>query len=121
MLASIPRAPSRLNPIANFERAKSRQAYVLGRMRNLGYLTEAEYESAKQQKIIIQSAPGTPAGGYAIHGEYVAELARQLLYGVYQDNIYSRGFNVDRKSVVEGKSVSVRVDLGCRRILKKKK
>src|SRR3546814_13861256 len=27
----------------------------------------------------------------------------------------------DRKSVVEGKSVSVRVDLGCRRILKKKK
>src|SRR5690606_16721432 len=30
----------------------------------------------------------------AVHGEYVAELARQLLYGVYQDNIYSRGFNV---------------------------
>src|SRR3546814_13543818 len=27
----------------------------------------------------------------------------------------------DRKSVVEGKSVSVRVDLGCRRIIKKKK
>src|SRR5690606_3307534 len=44
--------------------------------------------------IVIKSAPGTPAGGYAIHGEYVAELARQLLYGVYQDNIYSRGFNV---------------------------
>src|SRR3546814_7086811 len=55
MLAGIPKAPSRFNPIANFERAKSRQAYVLGRMRNLGYLTEAEYESAKQQKIIIQS------------------------------------------------------------------
>src|SRR3546814_20017238 len=27
----------------------------------------------------------------------------------------------DRKSVVKGKSVSVRVDLGCRRIIKKKK
>src|SRR3546814_20018145 len=27
----------------------------------------------------------------------------------------------DRKSVVSGKSVSVRVDLGCRRIIKKKK
>src|SRR5699024_9348657 len=34
------------------------------------------------------------AGGYAIHGEYAAELARQLLFGVYQDNIYSRGLNV---------------------------
>src|SRR5690606_589244 len=94
MLAGIPKAPSRFNPIANFDRAKSRQAYVLGRMRNLGYLTEAEYQQAKEQKIVIQSAPGTPAGGYAIHGDYVAELARQLLYGVYQDDIYSRGFNV---------------------------
>src|SRR5690606_3393880 len=94
MLAGIPKAPSRFNPIANFDRAKSRQAYVLGRMRNLGYLTDAEYEQAKQQQIVIQSAPGTPAGGYAIHGDYVAELARQLLYGVYQDDLYSRGFNV---------------------------
>src|SRR3546814_1298979 len=56
--------------------------------------TEAEYEQAEAQEIILKSAPGTPAGGYAIHGEYVAELARQLLYSVYQDNIYSRGFNI---------------------------
>ncbi|HWL28476.1 MAG TPA: transglycosylase domain-containing protein, partial [Burkholderiaceae bacterium] len=94
MLAGIPKAPSRFNPIANFDRAKSRQAYVLGRMRNLGYLTEEEYKKAMDQEIVLKSAPGTPAGGYAVHGEYVAELARQLLYGVYQDNIYSRGFNV---------------------------
>src|SRR3546814_17246518 len=32
-----------------------------------------------------------------------------------------RGVPIDRKSVVEGKSVSVRVDLGGRRIIKKKK
>lgn len=94
MLAGIPKAPSRFNPIANFDRAKSRQGYVLGRMKNLGYLTEDEYQRAMKEEIVIKSAPGTPAGGYAIHGEYVAELARQLLYGVYQDNIYSRGFNV---------------------------
>lgn len=94
LLAGIPKAPSRFNPIANIERAKSRQGYVLGRMRNLGYLTEEEYQQAMNQEIVLKSAPGTPAGGYAIHGEYVAELARQLLYGVYQDNIYSRGFNV---------------------------
>ncbi|MGB3741806.1 MAG: penicillin-binding transpeptidase domain-containing protein, partial [Castellaniella sp.] len=41
-----------------------------------------------------QSAAGTPTGRYAVHGEYPAELARQLLYGVYQDDIYSRGFNI---------------------------
>nr|WP_322996425.1 PBP1A family penicillin-binding protein [Castellaniella sp.] len=94
MLAGIPKAPSRFNPISNFERAKSRQAYVLGRMRSLGYLTDAEYKQAIEQPIIIQSAAGTPTGRYAVHGEYPAELARQLLYGVYQDDIYSRGFNI---------------------------
>lgn len=94
MLAGIPKAPSRFNPIANFERAKTRQGYVLGRMRNLGYITDQEYQEAQAQEIVVKSALGTPAGGYAIHGEYAAELARQLLYGVYQDNVYSRGFNI---------------------------
>jgi penicillin-binding protein 1A len=94
MLAGIPKAPSRFNPIANFERAKTRQGYVLGRMRSLGYITEQEYQDAMAQEIVVKSALGTPAGGYAIHGEYAAELARQLLYGVYQDNVYSRGFNI---------------------------
>src|SRR3546814_16829293 len=74
--------------------AKQRQAYVLGRMKDLGYLTKAEYKQAMAQPIVLKSAPGTPAGAYAIHGEYVAELARRLLYDVYQDNISSRGFNV---------------------------
>ncbi|WP_189392872.1 penicillin-binding protein 1A [Alcaligenes pakistanensis] len=94
ILAGIPKAPSRFNPIANFERAKTRQGYVLGRMRNLGYITDQEYQEAQAQEIVVKSALGTPAGGYAIHGEYAAELARQLLYGVYQDNVYSRGFNI---------------------------
>src|SRR3546814_11061979 len=48
--------------------------------------------------------------GFWMHGfEIAAERGRF---------IYDRA---DRKSVVEGKSVSVRVDLGWRRILKKKK
>lgn len=94
LLAGIPKAPSRFNPISNFERAKSRQAYVLNRMRNLGYLTDAEYQRAVDQPIVIRSAANTPEGRYGVHGDYPAELARQLLYGVYQDDIYSRGFNV---------------------------
>jgi len=94
MLAGVPKAPSRFNPIANFDRARSRQLYVLGRMQSLGYLTQEEYQQAVNQEIELRSAPGTPTGGYAVHGEYVAELARQLLYNVYQDDVYSRGFNI---------------------------
>jgi len=94
MLAGIPKAPSRFNPVSNFARAQTRQRYVLNRMRSLGYLTEGEYQTAVAQTIVIKSAVGTPAGGYAVHGDYVAELARQLLYDVYQDEVYTRGFNV---------------------------
>jgi len=94
MLAGIPKAPSRFNPLSNLPRAQIRQHYVLGRMHSLGYLTDAEYQTAMSQPIVLKSAEGTPAGGYSIHGEYVAELARQLLFGVYQDNVYSRGLNI---------------------------
>ncbi len=94
LLAGIPKAPSRFNPIANKARAVVRQRYVLGRMHSLGYLTEAEYKAALAQPVVIKSSEGTPAGGYAVHGEYAAELARQLMISVYPDNVYSRGLNV---------------------------
>ena len=67
MLAGIPKAPSRFNPISNRPRAELRQRYVLGRMQSLGYLTEPEYKQAMAQQIVMKSAEGTPAGGYSIH------------------------------------------------------
>lgn len=94
MLTGVPKAPSRFNPVSNMPRAVARQGYVLGRMKSLGYITEQEYESALKEPIVLQSGKGTPAGGYAVHGEYVAELARQLMFTLYDDEIYSRGLNV---------------------------
>ncbi len=94
LLAGIPKAPSRFNPIANKPRAVLRQRYVLGRMHSLGYLTDAEYKAALAQPVVIKSSQGTPAGGYAVHGEYAAELARQLMISIYPDNVYTRGLNV---------------------------
>ena len=41
MLAALPKAPSSYNPIANPQRAKQRQQYVLRRMKELGYITDA--------------------------------------------------------------------------------
>src|SRR3546814_11145910 len=46
------------------------------------------------------------------------EIELKILHRRIEDFLHRR---VDRKRVVEGKSVSVRVDLGCRRINKKKK
>ena len=43
MLAGLPKAPSAYNPVVNPKRAKSRQLYVLGRMRTLGYITSYNF------------------------------------------------------------------------------
>ena len=44
MLAALPKAPSRINPITSPARAMNRRDYVLGRMLELGYIRDAEYQ-----------------------------------------------------------------------------
>ncbi len=90
MLAGVPKAPSRYNPVVNPTRAKLRQQYVLQRMRNLGYLTAEEYQAAASETV----RPRPSGGEFAVHAEYVAELARQLVYDSYKEETYSRGLNV---------------------------
>ena len=46
MLAGLPKAPSRYNPVVNPKRAKSRQVYVLRRMHELGYISSQEFETS---------------------------------------------------------------------------
>jgi penicillin-binding protein 1A len=94
MLAGIPKAPSRANPMTDLERARVRQHYVLGRMQALGYLTDEQYKAALAQPIAVRGAEAGPARGYVVHGEYPAELARQLMYGVYQEGAYTQGLDV---------------------------
>lgn len=95
ILASIPKSPSRTNPRSNLEATKTRQAYVLDRMLKLHYITQAEYDQAKAEEIVVSTRDqGAPEYKIARHGQYVAELARQLMYNQYQDNVYGRGLNV---------------------------
>src|SRR5216110_973920 len=70
MLAGLPKAPSMYNPIANPQRAKQRQQYVLRRMTELGYITSAQFEDAF--KAPLRARRGVSE--YSIHTEYVAEM-----------------------------------------------
>lgn len=90
MLAGLPKAPSAYNPIVNPKRAKQRQAYVLKRMRDLGYITPAQYEQAVLEKPSVQS----DAQESRTHAEYAAETVRQAMFAQYKEEIYTRGFNV---------------------------
>ncbi|AMR81650.1 penicillin-binding protein 1A [Cupriavidus nantongensis] len=91
MLAGLPKAPSAVNPVVNFARAKRRQEYVLGRMLALGMISQDDYRAARAARLAISDdSPGSFAG----HAEYVAELARQLARERFGDDAYTRGLNV---------------------------
>jgi len=90
MLAGLPKAPSAYNPVVNPKRAKVRQQYILQRMAHLGYITPAQYEAAKNEQLKVK----TDSSAFGVHAEYVAEMARQLVYEQFKEETYTRGLNV---------------------------
>jgi penicillin-binding protein 1A len=105
MLAGLPKAPSAYNPVVNPTRAKSRQLYVLGRMKALGYINEEAYEHAKEQRLPVKYSPQT----FEADAPHLAELVRQRMYQKYGDSIYVSGMKVyttlrlaDQRAAVAG-------------------
>src|SRR5262249_32670314 len=90
MLAGLPKAPSRFNPIANPQRAKLRQQYVLRRMRELQMISEDQYAAADKQTVHVKRE----INEHGVHAEYFAEMVRQALYERYQDDVYTKGLRV---------------------------
>src|SRR5690606_26868985 len=90
MLAGLPKAPSRFNPVANPQRAKARQHYVLGRMRELGDITEAQHQAALREPLVVKGE----LQDYELHAHHFAEMIRQAMYERYKDEAYHRGYRV---------------------------
>ena len=90
MLAGLPKAPSAYNPVVNPKRARTRQQYILQRMHELHYLTDAQFEAAKAEDLKVK----TDSSAFGVHAEYVAEMARQLVYEQFKEDTYTRGLNV---------------------------
>ncbi len=90
MLAGLPKAPSAYNPISNPKRARSRQLYIIERMEEHGFITKDQAAAAKLEDLKIRTA----MSGLNTHADYVAEMARQLMFAQYGTEIYTRGLNV---------------------------
>ena len=90
MLAGLPKAPSLYNPIVNFNRARSRQLYIIERMEENGFITSVQAAAAKAEELGIRTGPGTGR----VHAEYIAETVRQLVFSQYGEQTYTRGLNV---------------------------
>ena len=91
VLAGLPKAPSAYNPVANPQRARQRQQYVLRRMKELGHISDQAYAEALKAPIIVRRTVDDFAG---LHGEHIAEMVRQAIYDQYPEEVYARGFRV---------------------------
>ncbi len=90
MIAGLPKAPSKYNPIVNLARATERRNYILERMYGLGFLKDdayraalAETETARRHIQVI--AVGAP---------YMAEMVRAEMVARYGEEAYTGGYKV---------------------------
>jgi len=90
MIAALPKAPSRINPVNNPQAALERRNYILGRMHQLGFLDDAAYESAV--------AEPDDASLHRVQAEasadYVAEMVRNEMVERYGMSAYTSGYEV---------------------------
>jgi penicillin-binding protein 1A len=89
-LAGIPTAPSSVNPVASAEAATLRRSHVLGRMLELGYINQAEYEAAKNTP--MESRLHLPT--VEVDAPNVAEMVRNDMQAKYGDGAYTAGYKV---------------------------
>ncbi len=91
VLAGLPQAPSRYNPLRHPERARARQEYVLQQLLNLGWITRVQYDEAMAKEIVYQSMPDPSwkTGAY-----YLEEVRRWLIDKYGEDLVYNGGLTV---------------------------
>ncbi|MDG2060303.1 MAG: PBP1A family penicillin-binding protein [SAR86 cluster bacterium] len=90
MIASLPKAPSRVNPISNPARALSRRNYVLKRMLELEFILEDQFNLAFRAPI-----SATYHGLVSeVSAPYVAENLRRYMVSEYGLAVYREGYEV---------------------------
>ena len=90
MIAALPKAPSRINPITSPERAVERRDYVLSRMLELDYIEQDRYAQA-----VAEPDRAFYHGAIAeIPAPYVAEMVRSEALQLLGTAAYEGGYRV---------------------------
>lgn len=95
MLATLPQAPSSNNPARNRKRADERQRYVLERMLELNFITKAQYDQARAEVVqLVDKKSNLRNDQSTVHADYIAEMARMLMYDRFKEAAYTEGLKV---------------------------
>ena len=90
MIAGLPKAPSRYNPLINPQRAIERRNYVLRRMLDLSHIDADSYEEARNRPVTAyRHAPVIKA-----NAQHAAEMVRLAMLDRYGDDAYTSGLTV---------------------------
>lgn len=90
-LAGIPKFPSSGNPISNPERARQRRDnYVLQRMADLRFVSQAEADAAKA--VPMHATVHEPP--VQVDAPYVSELVRQEMIARFGGDVVNKGYHV---------------------------
>jgi len=90
MIAALPKAPSRINPINQPERALERRNYVLHRMLELGYISKAQHKAAvaEPDRAFYHGATAE------ISAPHLAEMVRVRCLELLGPEAYTGGYEV---------------------------
>ncbi len=89
-LAGVLPAPSRYNPVRSVANAKMRRGYVLGRMRDLGFIDDEQYDQA--MAFPVESR--LHGAAVELNAPYVAEMVRREMLSRYGEATYTAGYQV---------------------------
>ncbi|MEQ9889071.1 peptidoglycan glycosyltransferase/peptidoglycan DD-transpeptidase MrcA [Pectobacterium zantedeschiae] len=90
MIAGLPKAPSTFNPLYSYDRAVARRNVVLARMKDENYITQSQYDAARNEKLVANYH----APEISFSAPYVAEMARQEMVKRYGEDAYNDGYKV---------------------------
>ncbi|HBZ15174.1 peptidoglycan glycosyltransferase/peptidoglycan DD-transpeptidase MrcA [Pantoea sp. NPDC088449] len=90
VIAGLPKAPSTFNPLYSHARALSRRNVVLARMLDQNYITQQQYDEARNTPLTA-SYHGPEI---AFSAPYLSEMVRQEMVKRYGDGAYEDGYKV---------------------------
>ena len=90
MIAALPKAPSRINPLINPRRAINRRNYVLRRMLALEFIDQTQFDVASSAPVTASFSGISPE----VEADYLAEEIRKYIIQNYGLSAYKEGYQV---------------------------
>ena len=91
-LAALPKAPAQLHPVRNHARAVERRNYVIDRLAENGWISQADAQAARKEPLVVTSRSNAT---HIFAGEYFAEEVRRDIFERYgEKKLYEGGLSV---------------------------